>query len=51
MIPGKGSVALSEFVFGQPVALRSGRLCKNPPGSRLTWGETKESALAEIQEM
>jgi putative selenium metabolism hydrolase len=48
---GKGSVALSEFVSGSPSLCAVADYAKIHLDRRLTWGETKESALAEIQEI
>lgn len=48
---GKGSITVTEFISGSP------SLCAVPDYSkihldrRLTWGETKESAIAEISEI
>jgi putative selenium metabolism hydrolase len=48
---GKGSVALSEFVSGSPSLCAVADYAKIHLDRRLTWGETKESAIAEIQEI
>ncbi len=48
---GKGSVALSEFVSGSPSLCAVADYAKIHLDRRLTWGETKESALAEIREI
>ena len=48
---GKGSVALSEFVSGSPSLCAVADYAKIHLDRRLTWGETKESALAEIDEI
>ena len=48
---GKGSVALSEFVSGSPSLCAVADYAKIHLDRRLTWGETKESAVAEIQEI
>jgi putative selenium metabolism hydrolase len=48
---GKGSVALSEFVSGSPSLCAVSDYAKIHLDRRLTWGETKESAVAEIQEI
>ena len=48
---GKGSVALSEFVSGSPSLCAVADYSKIHLDRRLTWGETKESAIAEIQEI
>jgi putative selenium metabolism hydrolase len=48
---GKGSVVLSEFVSGSPSLCAVADYTKIHLDRRLTWGETKESAVAEIQEI
>ena len=48
---GKGSAALSEFVSGSPSLCAVADYAKIHIDRRLTWGETKESALAEIEEI
>ena len=48
---GKGSVALSEFVSGSPSLCAVADYSKIHLDRRLAWGETKESAIAEIQEI
>jgi putative selenium metabolism hydrolase len=48
---GKGSVAISEFVSGSPSLCAVPDYAKIHLDRRLTWGETKESAVAEIQEI
>jgi putative selenium metabolism hydrolase len=48
---GKGSVALSEFVSGSPSLCAVADYAKIHLDRRLTWGETKELAVAEIQEI
>jgi putative selenium metabolism hydrolase len=48
---GKGSVALSEFVSGSPSLCAVADYAKIHLDRRLTWGESKESAVAEIQEI
>lgn len=48
---GKGSVALSEFVSGSPSLCAVADYAKIHLDRRLTWGETKESAVAEIMEI
>jgi putative selenium metabolism hydrolase len=48
---GKGSVVLSEFVSGSPSLCAVSDYAKIHLDRRLTWGETKESAVAEIQEI
>ena len=48
---GKGSAALSEFVSGSPSLCAVADHAKIHIDRRLTWGETKESAVAEIEEI
>jgi len=48
---GKGSVALSEFVSGSPSLCAVADYAKIHLDRRLTWGETKESAMQEIQKI
>ncbi len=48
---GKGSVTISEFVSGSPSLCAVADYAKIHLDRRLTWGETKESAVAEIQEI
>ncbi|HNW70264.1 MAG TPA: YgeY family selenium metabolism-linked hydrolase [Bacteroidales bacterium] len=48
---GKGSVALSEFVSGSPSLCAVADYAKIHLDRRLTWGETKESAMKEIQQI
>jgi putative selenium metabolism hydrolase len=48
---GKGSVTISEFVSDSPSLCAVSDYAKIHLDRRLTWGETKESALAEIQDM
>ncbi len=48
---GKGSVAISEFVSGSPSLCAVADYAKIHLDRRLTWGETKESAVAEIREI
>ncbi len=48
---GKGSVALSEFISGSPSLCAVSDYAKIHLDRRLTWGETKESALAEVMEI
>ena len=45
---GKGSVTVSEFVSGSPSLCAVADFARIHLDRRLTWGETKESALAEI---
>ncbi|MCP5108258.1 MAG: YgeY family selenium metabolism-linked hydrolase [bacterium] len=46
---GKGSVTISEFVSGSPSLCAVADYAKIHLDRRLTWGETKDSAVAEIQ--
>jgi putative selenium metabolism hydrolase len=46
---GKGSVTISEFVSGSPSLCAVADYARIHLDRRLTWGETKESAVAEIQ--
>jgi len=46
---GKGSITVSEFVSGSPSLCAVADYAKIHLDRRLTWGETKESAVAEIQ--
>ena len=48
---GKGSVTLAEFVSGSPSLCAVADYAKIHLDRRLTWGETKESAMAEIHEI
>lgn len=48
---GKGSVTVSEFVSGSPSLCAVADYAKIHLDRRLTWGETKESAVAEIKEI
>jgi putative selenium metabolism hydrolase len=48
---GKGSVALSEFVSGSPSLCAVADYAKIHLDRRLTWGETKETAMAEVNEI
>ncbi|HOY30681.1 MAG TPA: YgeY family selenium metabolism-linked hydrolase [Bacteroidales bacterium] len=48
---GKGTVALSEFVSGSPSLCAVADYAKIHLDRRLTWGETKESAMQEIREI
>lgn len=45
---GKGSITISEFVSGSPSLCAVADYARLHLDRRLTWGETKESALAEI---
>ena len=46
---GKGSCALSEFVSGSPSLCAVADSARIHIDRRLTWGETKDSAVAEIE--
>ncbi len=46
---GKGSVALSQFVSGSPSLCAVADYARIHLDRRLTWGETKASAVAEIE--
>lgn len=48
---GKGSVTISEIVSGSPSLCAVADYARIHLDRRLTWGETKESAVAEIQEI
>jgi putative selenium metabolism hydrolase len=48
---GKGSVTISEIVSGSPSLCAVSDYARIHLDRRLTWGETKESAMAEIQEI
>jgi putative selenium metabolism hydrolase len=48
---GKGSVTISEFVSGSPSLCAVADYARIHLDRRLTWGETKESALAEVEEI
>jgi putative selenium metabolism hydrolase len=48
---GKGSITISEFVSGSPSLCAVADYAKIHLDRRLTWGETKESAVAEIKEI
>ena len=48
---GKGSVTISEFVSGSPSLCAVADYARIHLDRRLTWGETKESAVAEIREI
>ncbi len=48
---GKGSVTISEFVSGSPSLCAVADYARIHLDRRLTWGETKESAVAEIMEI
>ncbi len=46
---GKGSVTISEFISGSPSLCAVSDYARLHLDRRLTWGETKESALKEIE--
>lgn len=46
---GKGSATITEFVSGSPSLCAVADYAKIHIDRRLTWGETKESAVAEIE--
>jgi putative selenium metabolism hydrolase len=46
---GKGSVTISEFVSGSPSLCAVADFARIHLDRRLTWGETKESAVKEIE--
>jgi putative selenium metabolism hydrolase len=48
---GKGSVTISEMVTGSPSLCAVSDFAKIHLDRRLTWGETKESAVKEIEEI
>ncbi len=48
---GKGTITISEFVSNSPSLCAVADYASIHLDRRLTWGETKESALAEIQEL
>ncbi len=48
---GKGSITISEIVSGSPSLCAVADYAKIHLDRRLTWGETKDSAVAEIQEI
>ena len=48
---GKGSVTISEMVTGSPSLCAVSDFAQLHLDRRLTWGETKESAVAEIKEI
>ncbi len=48
---GKGSVTISEFISGSPSLCAVADYAKIHLDRRLTWGETKESAVKEIEEI
>lgn len=48
---GKGSLTVTEFVSGSPSLCAVADFAKIHIDRRLTWGETKESAIAEIENL
>jgi len=48
---GKGSITVTEFVSGSPSLCAVADYAKIHLDRRLTWGETKESAVKEIEEI
>lgn len=48
---GKGSVTISEIISGSPSLCAVADYARIHLDRRLTWGETKESAVREIQEL
>lgn len=48
---GKGSVTISEIISGSPSLCAVSDYARIHLDRRLTWGETKESAVAEIEEI
>lgn len=48
---GKGSITISEFVSGSPSLCAVSDFARLHLDRRLTWGETKESAVAEIEQL
>lgn len=48
---GKGSVTISEFVSGSPSLCAVADYAKIHLDRRLTWGETKETAMAEVNSL
>lgn len=48
---GKGSITVSEIVSGSPSLCAVADFARIHLDRRLTWGETKESAAAEIEEI
>jgi len=48
---GKGSVTLSQFVSGSPSLCAVADYARIHLDRRLTWGETKESAVKEIESL
>ncbi len=48
---GKGSVTISEFISDSPSLCAVSDFARLHLDRRLTWGETKESAVAEIEQL
>ena len=48
---GRGSITVTEFVSGSPSLCAVADFAKIHLDRRLTWGETKESAVAEIEKI
>lgn len=48
---GKGSITISEFVSGSPSLCAVADFARLHLDRRLTWGETKESAVKEIRDI
>jgi len=48
---GKGSITISEIISGSPSLCAVSDYARIHLDRRLTWGETKESAVAEIEEL
>lgn len=48
---GKGSITISEIISGSPSLCAVSDYARIHLDRRLTWGETKESALAEIEDL
>ena len=48
---GKGSVTITEFVSGSPSLCAVSDYARIHLDRRLTWGETKESAMAQVEEI
>ncbi|MFP4023501.1 MAG: YgeY family selenium metabolism-linked hydrolase [Thiohalospira sp.] len=48
---GKGTITISEMVTGSPSLCAVSDYARIHLDRRLTWGETKESAIAEIEEL
>ncbi len=48
---GKGTVTISEIISGSPSLCAVADYARLHLDRRLTWGETKESAVAEIEEI